>query len=208
MLPVKICGITNLADALYCVSSGVPALGFVLAPSPRQVSPAQVREISRQLPPWVIRVGVFVNEDPLVVRELLRDCYLDLAQLHGEESLQATELLPGKVIKAFRAGKDPIDLSWRETPLRAVLVDTYQPNSQGGTGQTFDWSLFGEYRKLGFPLVLAGGLRPENIIEAIRATGADGVDLSSGVELRPGVKDQSKIKLLMEQLMRSEDDEQ
>jgi len=203
MLPVKICGITNLEDALACVASRVQAVGFVLATSSRQVTPAQVREISRKLPPSIIRIGVFVNEDPLVVKEILRDCYLDLVQLHGEESLQVAELMPGKVIKVFRADKDQIDLAWSKVPLRAVLVDTYHKESMGGTGQTFDWKLFLEYRKLGFPLILAGGLRVDNIMEAIRIARPDGLDISSGVEKVPGVKDHQKIKELMEQLMRS-----
>lgn len=197
MIPVKICGITNLKDALICVQHGVSALGFIFAPSKRQVDPETVYQISRQLPPFIVKVGVFVNEDPLRIKDILKDCRLDLAQLHGQETPDDCELLEGRVIKAFRAGHDLPDPIWREAVLRGVLVDSYSSGSAGGTGMVFDWKLAEDYRQLGFPLILAGGLNADNIEAAVRIVRPDGVDLSSGVELGPGHKDPEKLGKLM-----------
>ncbi len=209
MMPVKICGITNLNDALICVENGVTAVGFVLTDSKRKVTAAVVYEISRKLPSFVTKVGVFTDEDPLVVRDIVRDCGLDLAQLHGAETTQVAELLPWRVIKSFKAGLEkpglPQVLQWRDAPLRAVLIDSYSPTAAGGTGQTFDWELFRDYRVLGFPLILAGGLNPENISAAIQQARPDAVDLSSGVEQRPGIKDAAKVRTLMGQVRRLTD---
>ncbi|MGE5581563.1 MAG: phosphoribosylanthranilate isomerase [Bacillota bacterium] len=198
MIPVKICGITNLFDALCCIENGVAALGFVFAPSKRRINVAKAFEIVRVLPPFVTRVGVFVDEDPLVIKEILKDCRLDLAQLHGAETAAVSEILPGRVIKAFKAGLDQPDPAWKGLPLRAILVDSYSPQEAGGTGRSFNWDLFAGFRVLGYPLILAGGLNPNNIQTAIRAARPDGVDLSSGVEERPGQKDPTKIEKLME----------
>jgi phosphoribosylanthranilate isomerase len=197
MIPVKICGITNLNDALTCIDNGVSALGFVFAPSKRQVTVAQAYEISRQIPPFITKVGVFVNEDPLIIKEILKDCAIDLAQLHGVESLAIAEILPGRIIKAFKAGLDRPDPAWCGLPIRAVLIDAFSAQAEGGTGFTFDWSLFEGFRVLGYPLILAGGLNPGNIQTAIQTTRPDAVDLSSGVEVKPGIKDPQKIKQLL-----------
>lgn len=197
MIPVKVCGITNLTDALTCLSHGVSALGFVFTESKRQVTVEQVYRISRQLSPWVIKVGVFVDEDPIRIREILKDCRLDLAQLHGKETPDDCELLEGRAIKAFRAGYDKPDLSWRGAAIRGVLVDSYSAGTAGGTGKVFDWDLASGFRDLGFPLILAGGLNLANIEEAIRTVKPNGVDISSGVEREPGLKDAEKIARLM-----------
>jgi phosphoribosylanthranilate isomerase len=194
MIRVKICGITNLDDALVAVKYGADALGFIFAPSKRQVNPATVREITRRLPPFVVKVGVFVNEDPQVVKEVIWDCRLDLAQLHGEETPGDCEVLAGRVIKAFKAGKDLPDPVWQDAELQGILLDTYHEGAAGGTGAIFDWNLFQEFRLLNRPLILAGGLNPGNIGEAVRITRPDGVDVSSGVESRPGVKDEVKLR--------------
>jgi phosphoribosylanthranilate isomerase len=198
MVRVKICGITNLRDARCAVGCGANALGFVFAPSKRQVTAATCREITRQLPALVIKIGVFVDEDPFVIKELLRDCRLDMAQLHGAETPESCEILEGRVIKAFKAGKKQPDQVWRDARLRAILIDSYSAVAAGGTGTVFDWRLFEEYRSLGWPLILAGGLNPANIGAAIRAARPDAVDVSSGVELRSGIKDQQKIEEFME----------
>ncbi|NLY91746.1 MAG: phosphoribosylanthranilate isomerase [Firmicutes bacterium] len=202
MIPVKICGITNWPDALYCQKMGVSALGFVFAPSPRQVTIEQVYPITRRLSPFLIKVGVFVDEAPDRIREIMQDCRLDLAQLHGAETPDVCEFLAGRVIKAFRAGRDHPDPSWKGAPLRGILLDTYVPGVYGGTGQTFDWSLVASYRQLGFPLILAGGLNPDNIGTALQTVRPDGIDLSSGVEARPGIKDPVKIAKLLTALKR------
>ena len=200
MLPVKVCGITNLADAQSCIEYGAAALGFVMAPSKRRVSPEQVRQISSQLPPWILRVGVFVDEDPLLIKEILNEARLDLAQLHGNEPPEVVELLEGRVIKVFRSDGPRPDPAWRQVPLRGVLVDS----GSGGTGQVFDWRLFKQFRSLGVPLILAGGLNNENIKEAVLTTSPDGVDVSSGVEVSPGIKDPQKVQHFMEQLKQAE----
>ncbi len=197
MIPVKICGITRLEDALACVHQGVSALGFVFAPSKRRITVAEAYEISRKIPPFITKVGVFVNEDPSAVGEILRDCRLDLAQLHGTESQAIADVLPGRVIKAFKAGLDQPDPAWRDLPIRAILIDAFCAGSQGGTGKTFDWNLFEGFRSLGYPMILAGGLHPGNIQTAIETAKPDAVDLSSGVELEPGIKDHRKIGELM-----------
>jgi phosphoribosylanthranilate isomerase len=197
LIPVKVCGITNLDDALTCVRCGVTALGFIFAESKRRITPEVAGEISRKIPPYVTKVGVFVDEDPVTVQEILRDCRLDLAQLHGSKAEAVIEKLPGRVIKVFRAGMDSPDPSWSEAPLRAVMIDTYHPGTQGGTGVPFNWDVFGAYRQLGFPLILAGGLKPENILSAIQTAHPDAVDLSSGLEIKPGVKDPARIRQLM-----------
>ncbi|MGE5607247.1 MAG: phosphoribosylanthranilate isomerase [Bacteroidota bacterium] len=202
MIPVKVCGITNLEDALICVSYGVSALGFIFAPSKRQVDPEKVYQISRQLSPFIVKVGVFVDEDPHRIKEILKDCRLDLAQLHGKEVPDDCELLEGRAIKAFRAGYDHPDPIWKGAALRGILIDSYSAEVAGGTGTAFDWKLAADYRQLGFPLILAGGLNPDNIETAVRAVRPDGVDLSSGVERGPGVKDPEKIAKLMERIRR------
>jgi phosphoribosylanthranilate isomerase len=200
MVPVKICGITNPEDALACQKLGVAALGFVFAESKRRVTVEQVYRITQGISPFIIKVGVFVDEDPLRIKEIMRDCRLDLAQLHGKETPNDCEVLEGRVIKGFRAGQDRPDSIWKGAAIRGILVDSYSAESAGGTGRTFDWKLAADYRGLGVPLILAGGLNPDNIEAAIRIVRPDGVDLSSGVERVPGVKDPGKIERLMSKI--------
>ncbi|HYH01556.1 MAG TPA: phosphoribosylanthranilate isomerase [Bacillota bacterium] len=200
MIPVKICGITRLEDARAAVGCGAQALGFVFAPSPRRVSVAMVREITGRISPLVTKVGVFVNEDPQIIKEVMRDCHLDLAQLHGEETPEICAMLEGRVIKAFKAGKDIPDLTWKQAGLRGILIDTYLPGASGGTGEPFDWQLVDTYRVLELPLILAGGLHAGNVSAAIWSARPDGIDVSSGVELQPGIKDPVKIGEFMEAL--------
>ncbi len=203
MVPVKICGITNLKDALLCQKSGVSALGFVFASSKRQVTVAQVYHITRRISPLIIKVGVFVDEDPFRIREIMSDCHLDLAQLHGNETPDDCSILAGRVLKAFRAGLDHPNLSWKGAAIRGILIDSYSTDALGGTGKTFNWNLFTDFRKLGFPLILAGGLNPGNITAALRLIHPDGIDLSSGVEQQPGIKDPGKITKFMAKIASS-----
>lgn len=198
MIPVKICGLTRLEDAREAIQYGAQALGFVFAPSKRQVDAATVRAITGQLSPLVTKIGVFVNEDPWRIRELMMECRLDLAQLHGEETPDDCEVLAGRVIKAFKAGKDQPALHWKQAPIRGILLDTYSPAVAGGTGETFDWNLVADYRVLEKPIILAGGLNAANVGMAIRSANLDGLDISSGVEQQPGVKDPAKLRQLME----------
>ena len=191
MVRVKVCGITNLDDALAAVSYGADALGFIFAPSPRQIDPKQVRDIALQIPPFVTRVGVFVDVTLETVRQLRTDCHLDAIQLHGQEDDEYITALGGQVIKAIRM-KDADSVREGMYPSAALLLDTYRPNQVGGTGQTFDWALARKPSQQR-PVILAGGLNPENIKQAIKAVGPYAVDVSSGVESAPGRKDHEKL---------------
>jgi len=194
MLPVKVCGITNSADARMAINYGARALGFIFAASPRKVLPEQVRLIVRELPPFIIKVGVFVDNDPFFIKEILKECRLDLAQLHGAETPDMTEILEGRAIKAFKGERQKPDLIWKGAPLRAVLIDAYSPETAGGTGTVFDWNLFDAYRVLNFPLILAGGLDRFNLKTAIKTARPDALDVCGGVERKPGRKDPVKLK--------------
>ena len=203
MVRVKICGITHLTDALAAVEAGVHALGFVFFPrSPRYISPDRAREIVSSLPPFVTTVGVFVDESPGYIKEILDAVGLDLVQLHGQEPPETCKALIPRVIKAFRL-KGPEDLSRIEAyrqVVRAILLDTYRPGIPGGTGECFDWHLALSAKPFGLPLILAGGLGPNNVRRAIETVDPYGLDVSSGVEISPGRKDPQKIKALMAQL--------
>ena len=200
MIRVKICGITSLEDASLAVRLGVHALGFIFAPSPRQVSPDAVRDIVRGIPPLVQTVGVFVNDAPSRVREIMGFCGLDLAQLHGDESPDDCEALTPRVIKALRL-KDESSLAAAETyrnKVRAVLLDSYMKGRRGGTGTTLDWDLAARALKIGIPVILAGGLNPGNVRMAVSVVRPFAIDVNSGVEERPGRKSPALMDRLME----------
>ena len=196
---IKICGITNLEDALLAVELGASALGFVFYPkSPRYIAPEAARRIIQHLPPFVTTVGVFVNEREEAILKVVGEAGLDLVQLHGEESPELCVRLFPKVIKALRVREveDLKVIPAYQGKIRAVLLDTYVKGIPGGTGQTFNWDLARRAQKFGIPLVLAGGLRPENIKEALRTVRPFAVDVSSGVEAFPGKKDPEKLRAL------------
>jgi phosphoribosylanthranilate isomerase len=199
MIRVKICGITNLEDALLATERGVDALGFIFAESPRQITPIKATGIIRSLPPLVTTVGVFVNERAEQIMKIVSACSLDLVQLHGEESPEICRDLMPRSIKAFRIQneKDLIPIESYRGKVRAILLDTFQKGKAGGTGKTFDWSLALIAKKTGIPIILAGGLGPENIQEAIRNVQPYAVDVNSGIEERPGKKDPGLMEKLM-----------
>jgi phosphoribosylanthranilate isomerase len=201
---VKICGITNYEDASISVELGAGALGFIFADSPRQITPRKAREIISAIPPFVKTVGIFVNQDPIEINKIVCYCGLDLVQLHGDESPDfCNERMP-YTIKALRI-KDEASLRTARAYLdkvRALLLDTYSKDKAGGTGQTFDWQLAIKIKKLGIPIILAGGLGPSNIDGAISTVRPYAVDVNSGVEARPGKKSHSLIKDLMEKVRR------
>ncbi len=186
---VKICGITNIEDAKMAVEAGAAALGFIFhKKSPRYVSPSKVRPIIEALPPFVTPVGVFVNCSEHAVRDICRLARVATVQFHGEES-------PGyckrfnhfKIIKAFHVS-DVFDFkSVLQYKVDAYLFDTFQEGTAGGTGKTFNWDLLKNY-KFDKPVILSGGLNPENVRQAIEAVRPYAVDVSSGVEKAPGVK--------------------
>jgi len=195
---IKICGITNLEDALAAVEAGADALGFnFYRESPRFVNSDVVRRIVAQLPPFVTAVGVFVNEDVKIVRDWMDDCSLALAQLHGDEAAAYCELLGRPVLKAIRLQDRGSLLALAEyrgrARVRGFVLDAFSAVSYGGTGQVADWELAAEAARSA-AVVLAGGLTPENVAEAIRTVRPYGVDVSSGVESRPGKKDHVKIR--------------
>ena len=195
---VKICGIMNAEDAGVAVEAGADAIGFVFhKKSPRCVEPAVVKGIIRGLPPFVLPIGVFVNEEAKVVRDLMDECGLALAQLHGDESASYCETLGRPVLKAIRLKDRRSFLALAEfkgrAQVRGFLVDAYSSEAYGGTGQVTDWSLAAEAAAAA-PILLAGGLTPENVGAAIARVRPYGVDVSSGVEASPGCKDHDKVR--------------
>jgi phosphoribosylanthranilate isomerase len=191
---VKICGITNLADGLAAAEAGADALGFVFyEQSPRCIAVEAAAGLIRQLPPFVIKVGVFVNAPEDQVVRAARECGLNLLQFHGEESPEYCLQFGLMSMKAFRI-RDAASLqAAREYHTEAWLFDAYAPGKPGGTGETFNWDLALQARDWGRPIFLAGGLRPENVAEAVRRARPYAVDVSSGVEAAPGKKDHAKV---------------
>jgi len=201
---VKICGITSAEDARLAVDAGADALGFVFwQMSPRKVDPARAAAIARELPPFVLRVGVFVDRPRAEMARIADEVGLDILQLHGDEPPEALAGLPRRAIKAVRVGKGfASDEAARYAGCAAgLLVDTRMPGETqlpGGTGVPFDWTLVkGLVERVPF-LMLAGGLGPANVGEAIRAVAPHGVDVSSGVETLPGRKDPAKLRAFVE----------
>ncbi len=200
---VKVCGITNIEDAKVCVELGVYAIGFIFAKkSPRRITFEKAREIISSLPPFIQSVGVFVNEEYQLIEDAIRYCGLDLVQLHGDESPQICERLMPRVIKAIRV-KDRSSLGEIEKyrgKVKAILLDTYVKEVEGGTGRSFDWSIAKEAKKFGIPIILSGGIGPDNIKEAIRTVNPFAVDINSKVEERPGKKSAYLLRRFMEEL--------
>jgi phosphoribosylanthranilate isomerase len=200
MARVKVCGITCLEDAQMAVHLGADAIGFIFAPSPRRISPEKAREIVGAIPPFVKTVGVFVDESPEVVRQIMQFCGLDLIQFHGDESPEACGEFMPCAIKAFRVRDGSMLPSIRhyQGKIRAMLLDAFSHERAGGTGQTFDWDIAVTAKGLNIPVILSGGLNPSNIGDAISKVKPFAVDVNSGIEERPGKKDH----LLMKELMR------
>jgi indole-3-glycerol phosphate synthase / phosphoribosylanthranilate isomerase len=200
-IAVKICGITNEEDARTAVAAGADAIGFVFwAKSPRAVSPAAARAIAATLPPFVLRVGVFVDAEPEEMRRVADEVGLDLVQLHGSETPEMVARAPRRAVKAIRVGPGfrPEDALRYGAAAAALLLDTRVDGALGGTGQTFDWSLVRPVREGTAFVVLAGGLTPDNVGEAIATVRPDGVDVSSGVESAPGKKDPAKVRAFVD----------
>jgi len=196
MTRIKICGITNIEDARAAVECGAHALGFVFAPSPRQIAPEAAREIVRALPPFVAAVAVVMDEPIDELRAMLRTSSCHHVQLHGEEAPAYLGELGGwRIIKAFRVGQ-AADLERLADYRRAdaFLLDSQVAGKAGGTGVTFDWGLARAAAGAGKPIILAGGLNPGNVKEALEAARPYAVDVSSGVEAGPGKKDHGLMR--------------
>lgn len=197
MVRVKVCGVTNLRDGLLAAELGAEWVGFVLAESPRRVDVEVGRAVSLALPPQVNRVGVFVNEKERVVKEIATYLQLDFLQFHGSESPSYCRRFKQKVIKTFRV-QSGLDLSiLPQYQVAAFLLDTFEKGKPGGTGKTFDWRVAREAKKYG-RVILSGGLNSGNVAQAIRSVQPYGVDVSSGVEEKPGKKDPQKMKAFFE----------
>ena len=205
MVLVKICGITNWQDAKLAIAAGANALGFnFYSKSPRSISLSHAREIIRRLPRRVAAVGVFVNAREEDILRIARSANLSVLQLHGEEPPKMVARLGREfpVIKAFPVGpKFRVRELARYKAAAAFLLDGFAPRLHGGTGRSFDWGIVSMVKRFG-PVVLAGGLRPQNVSDAIRRAAPFAIDVCSGVEARPGKKDPGKLKTLMTEVER------
>ena len=194
MTKVKICGITSLEDALAAVEAGADALGFVFVEkSPRYVEPEKAAEIIVRIPPFVQIVGLFVNAPLDFVNRTADSCRLDIVQLHGDESPAYCQSVRRRVMKVFRVQGMESLIPMADYEVSAFLLDAYSPGVYGGTGESFDWDC-AVAAKGRVPIVLAGGLNPDNVALAVAKVDPYGVDVSSGVESSPGRKDHEKVK--------------
>jgi phosphoribosylanthranilate isomerase len=192
MVRVKICGIKRLEDALAAIDAGADAIGLNFwRPGRRYLPPETARAICRALPPFVTRVGVFADEDPETIRKIAQVCGLDALQLHGEETPEFCRQFDRPVIKGIKVRGAASLRRLADYRVAAFLLDTHVPGEMGGTGRTFDWSLVVEAKRAG-PVILSGGLTPENVTAALRAAAPYAVDVASGVETE-GQKDPAKI---------------
>lgn len=202
MTKIKICGITNKQDAISAAGLGVDMLGFVCyKKSKRYIEPKIIKDIANELPPYVAKVGIFVDEDPEKVSEIAQDCLFDMLQFHGEESPEYCAGFKNsyKIIKAFRI-KDQKSLKGiNDYNADYYLLDTYSAESKGGTGRCFNWNILTGYELLR-PIILSGGLTPSNVPQAIDIVSPYGVDVSSGVEMSPGKKDLDLMKKFVENI--------
>jgi phosphoribosylanthranilate isomerase len=194
-IKVKICGITNYEDAKVAVSVGADALGFIFyQKSPRYITPHQAKDIIKRLPPFVSRVGVFVNEDRETIMSVAGQSCIDTVQLHGDESPSLCDEIPFAVIKTFSVGQDFNGETLDSYNVNGYLLDTWNDKLRGGSGKTFDWSIARIITQYRHNIILAGGLGPANIAEALDAVQPYAVEFNSGVEIKPGVKNPRKMK--------------
>jgi phosphoribosylanthranilate isomerase len=194
---IKICGITELEDAKNIAEMGVSALGFIFYPkSRRYIEPEKANEIILNLPPFIVTVGVFVNEKTDKVEDTLKICPVDILQFHGDESPDYCKKFNKRVIKAFRVNEDFSSVILSNYLVSAFLLDSFEQNEYGGTGKIFDWDVAVKAKKYG-KIILSGGLNTENIKYAIEKVNPYGIDISSGVEISPGKKDIKKVEEIL-----------
>lgn len=197
---IKICGITNLDDALAAAELGADAVGFIFyEKSKRHISPRAAAFIIRELPPFIATVGVFVNEPPEKVVDIAKEAGVGCIQLHGDETPEYCQAVGLRTIKALRVKDASVLNSLRSYSVSAILLDTYREGVPGGTGETFDWDIASEAAATG-RVILSGGLTPENVREAVGKVRPYAVDVSSGVESSPGRKDHEKLRKFFEQV--------
>ena len=195
MTRIKICGITNIDDALMAIDTGADALGFNFVPdTPRYLKDTKAAaKIIEQLPPFITTVGLFVNAAPEVIQAIADECHIDMLQLHGDESPQFCRGLNRRVIKAVRVKDESSCSHLSDYRVSGYLLDTYVKGTMGGTGVAFDWRLAVKAKQYG-QVILAGGLNPDNVGPAVQQVRPYGVDVSSGVEVSPGRKDPVKVQ--------------
>lgn len=195
MAKIKICGITNATDAQLAAKFGADALGFnFYAESPRYISPERARAIIASLPPFICPVGIFVDEPPETIQMVCESCGIYTVQLHGNEPPETVgKLRAFQVIKAIRVQSERDLNQLRRYDVDGFVLDTYMPNMKGGTGVKFNWELAKSVTHT-YPVILAGGLTPENVQDAIRTVRPYGVDVCTGVESKPGKKDRERLK--------------
>ena len=203
MIPTKICGITNLDDANVAVENGASAIGFIFyEKSPRTISINNAKSISKHLPKTIARVGVFVNHEKDFIRLAISEVPLDMIQLHGDETPDFCNQFDVATLKALRIKNEASLSVMDQYDVAVFLLDTFSNDQYGGTGETFDWSVLN--RKFKTPIILSGGLNPENILDAIDAVNPSAVDVNSGVESSPGKKDFNKLKSLFKNLNKTQ----
>ena len=203
MIPTKICGITNLDDANVAVENGASAIGFIFyEKSPRTISINNAKSISKHLPKTIARVGVFVNHEKDFIREAISKVPLDMIQLHSDETPDFCNQFDVPILKALRIKNEASLSVMDQYDVAVFLLDTFSNDQYGGTGETFDWSVLN--RKFKTPIILSGGLNPENILDAIDAVNPSAVDVNSGVESFPGKKDYNKLKSLFKNLNKTQ----
>jgi len=201
---IKFCGMTRIDDALAAAALGIDAIGIVLTPrSKRCVSPRQAREIQRALPPFVTTVALFMDDEPGFIAEAVATVQPDLLQFHGSETLEDCVRYDVPYVKAIAmGGGDPASAMREHMAAVGFLFDAHAPGEQGGAGRAFDWSRIPQ--GLTRPLILAGGLTPENVAAAIRGVAPFGVDVASGIEAAPGIKDGDKMRRFVAAVRESE----
>lgn len=198
-MEIKICGITNMEDAVNACKYGVDAVGFIFySKSPRYVTPITVKNIIKNLPHDTLKVGVFVNQDIQIVKDIYEFCDLDLIQLHGDETPEYCMQLPDSIlIKAFSPQSEEDLNIIKEFSLKAIVIDSRDYGLYGGTGKISNWELAAKLKE-SYPLILSGGLNPDNILDAIEIVLPHAVDVNSGVEDSPRKKNQNKMKHIIE----------
>jgi phosphoribosylanthranilate isomerase len=205
-MKVKVCGVTSYEDAALVLDEGVDALGFNFYPSsPRYIRPEDARAIVRRIPPFAVTVGLFVNvAKPGLVEKTARAAGVQILQLHGDETPDyCRELKEWPLIKAFRVGPDGIPAGIDQYPVQGILFDSKDDALFGGTGKIFQWDLVRDLRRFK-PVLLAGGLRPDNVLDAIRTVNPYALDVCSGIESAPGRKDAVKLKQFMREVRNAE----
>ena len=192
---VKICGITSATDGNIAAEAGADMIGLMFYDkSPRHISIATAKEISQAVPPYLMKVGVFVNPDEDLVMRAIGECSLSLLQFHGDETPEFCTQFGLMCLKAFRIRNAESLDALAKYHTDAYLLDAYSAEARGGTGEKFNWDLAVEAQKFGKPIFLAGGLTPENVADAVRKVSPFAVDVSSGVESAPGKKDAAKVR--------------